>query len=94
MAAFVVCVVVFIYRCSCLCVAYILVQGEQYSYKESLRLSEYKVEDVSNRRVMSKDTRWSFQWFLVKKSERTAYTMYARTDELKRRWIKAIQEAL
>ncbi|XP_069695874.1 protein vav isoform X2 [Periplaneta americana] len=69
-------------------------RGDQYSYRESLRLSEYKVEDVSNRRVMSKDTRWSFQWYLVRKSERTAYTMYARTDELKRKWIKAIQEAL
>ncbi|PNF32490.1 Protein vav [Cryptotermes secundus] len=70
------------------------VRGDQYSYRESLRLSEYKVEDNSNRRVMTKDTRWSFQWFLVRKSERTAYTMYARTDELKRKWIKAIQEAL
>jgi guanine nucleotide exchange factor VAV len=93
MTAFVASVVV-ISKGSFLCVACILVQGDQYSYRESLRLSEYKVEDVSNRRVMSKDSRWSFQWFLVRKSERTAYTMYARTDELKRKWIKAIQEAL
>jgi len=70
------------------------IRGDQYSYRESLRLSEYKVEDVNNRRALNKDTRWSFQWYLVRKSERTAYTMYARTDELKRKWIKAIQEAL
>jgi guanine nucleotide exchange factor VAV len=71
-----------------------LFQGDQYSYRESLLLSEYKVEDVNNRRTLNKDTRWSFHWYLVRKSERTAYTMYARTDELKRKWIKAIQEAL
>jgi len=70
------------------------IRGDQYSYRESLRLSEYKVEDVHNRRALNKDTRWSFHWYLVRKSERTAYTMYARTDELKRKWIKAIQEAL
>ncbi|XP_021933195.1 protein vav isoform X2 [Zootermopsis nevadensis] len=69
-------------------------RGDQYSYRESLRLSEYKVEDVSNRRVVNKDTRMSFQWYLVKRNEISAYTMYARTDELKRKWIKAIQEAL
>lgn len=72
----------------------VLLQGDQYSYRESLRLSEYKVEDVSNRRVVNKDTRMSFQWYLVKRNEISAYTMYARTDELKRKWIKAIQEAL
>ena len=75
-------------------VTYMLLQGDQYSYRESLRLSEYKIEDVSSRRAMNKDTRWSFHWYLVRKSERTAYTMYARTDELKRKWIKALQEAL
>ena len=71
-----------------------LLQGDQYSYRESLRLAEYKVEDVNNRRALNKDTRLSFQWYLVRKTERTAYTMYARTDELKRKWIKALQEAM
>jgi len=75
-------------------VSYVSLQGDQYSYRESLRLSEYKVEDVNNRRALNKDARWSFHWYLVRKSERTAYTMYARTDEMKRKWIKAIQEAL
>jgi guanine nucleotide exchange factor VAV len=71
-----------------------LLQGEQYSYRESLRLSEYKVEDVNNRRALNKDVRWSYNWFLVRKTEKTAYTMYARTEDQKRKWIKAIQEAL
>ncbi|XP_046669462.1 protein vav isoform X2 [Homalodisca vitripennis] len=69
-------------------------RGDQYSYKESLLLCEYKVEDVSNRRTLQRDSRWNYQWYLVRKSERTAYTMYARTEDLKRKWIKAIQDAL
>jgi guanine nucleotide exchange factor VAV len=75
-------------------VSYTLLQGDQYSYRESLRLLEYRVEDANNRRVMNKDTRFSFQWYLVRKSGQTAYTMYARTDDLKRKWIKAIEDAL
>lgn len=69
-------------------------KGDHYSYKESLLLCEYKVEDVNNRRTLQRDSRWNYQWFLVRKSERTAYTMYARTEDLKRKWIKAIQDAL
>uniref|UniRef100_A0A1B6EAB2 Protein vav n=1 Tax=Clastoptera arizonana TaxID=38151 RepID=A0A1B6EAB2_9HEMI len=70
-------------------------RGNQFSYKESLLLCEYKVEDVNNnKRTLQRDSRWIYQWFLVRKSERTAYTMYARTEDLKRKWIKAIQDAL
>lgn len=69
-------------------------RGDQYSYKESLLLCEYKVEDVSGRRTIQRDSRWNYHWFLVRKSERTAYTMYARTEDMKRKWIKAIQDAL
>ncbi|KAE8751318.1 hypothetical protein FOCC_FOCC001889 [Frankliniella occidentalis] len=71
------------------------VRNDQYSFKESLPLREYKVEDVTNRRVLQ-GSRWSYhyQWLLVRKSERTAFTMYARTEDQKRKWIKAIQDAL
>ncbi|XP_054272231.1 protein vav isoform X2 [Macrosteles quadrilineatus] len=69
-------------------------KGDQYSYKESLLLCQYKVEDVSARRTLQRDSRWNYQWYLVRKSERTAYTMYARLEEEKRLWIKAIQDAL
>lgn len=57
-------------------------------------LNEYKIEDASAKRSLHRDSRWSCQWFLVRKSERFAYTMYARTEELKKKWIKAIQDAL
>ncbi|XP_075227409.1 vav guanine nucleotide exchange factor [Lycorma delicatula] len=69
-------------------------RGDQYSYKESLMLREFKVDDSSSRRSIHKDSRWSYHWFLVRKTECTAYTMYARTEDLKRKWIKAIQDAL
>jgi len=65
-----------------------------YSYRESLNLAEYKVEDPCSRGVLRSNARWSYQWLLITKSQRTAYTMYARTEDLKRKWIKAIQEAL
>ncbi|KAK7867226.1 hypothetical protein R5R35_008400 [Gryllus longicercus] len=71
------------------------IRGESmYSYRESLNLAEYKVEDPYTRGVLRSNARWSYQWFLITKSQRTAYTMYARTEDLKRKWIKAIQEAL
>ncbi|XP_066994159.1 protein vav isoform X2 [Anabrus simplex] len=69
-------------------------KGDLYSYRESLNLSEYRVEDPITRPVMRRDSRWSYQWYLIRKTERTAYTMYARTEDLKRKWIKAIQDAL
>jgi hypothetical protein len=34
------------------------------------------------------------QWYLVRRTECTAYTLYARTEDLKKKWIKAIQDAL
>ncbi|XP_063243092.1 protein vav [Bacillus rossius redtenbacheri] len=71
-----------------------LLRGESYSYRESVRLQEYKVEDVSNRRILRGDARWNYHFFLVSRSERTAYTLYTRSDELKRKWIEAIQSAL
>nr|CAD7457409.1 unnamed protein product [Timema tahoe] len=63
-------------------------QGETYSYRESLRLQEYKIEDVHTRRTLRTDARWSYQFYLVRKSERTAYTLYARTEDNKRKWMK------
>lgn len=57
-------------------------------------LREFKVDDPSSRRPIHRDSRWNYHWFLVRKTECIAYTMYARTEDLKRKWIKAIQDAL
>ncbi|XP_022235087.1 guanine nucleotide exchange factor VAV2-like [Limulus polyphemus] len=70
-----------------------LLQGEQYSYKEALVLRDYKVEDVTMTRCGSKD-KWSYYWYLVHRQNKTAYTMYSKTEEMKRKWISAIEKAL
>ncbi|CAK9821771.1 Protein vav [Anthophora retusa] len=69
-------------------------RGEQYCYRETLRLDDYRVEDHTARRTLTKDGRWSYQWLLVHKQRYTAYTLFARTEEQKQMWIKALQDAM
>ncbi|XP_076675030.1 vav guanine nucleotide exchange factor [Andrena cerasifolii] len=69
-------------------------RGEQYSYRETLRLDDYRLEDHTGRRTLGRDGRWSYQWLLVHKQEYTAYTLFARTEEQKQMWIKALQDAM
>ncbi|KAF3430787.1 hypothetical protein E2986_00354 [Frieseomelitta varia] len=69
-------------------------RGEQYCYRETLRLDDYRLEDHTGRRTLGRDSRWSYQWLLVHKQEYTAYTLYARTEEQKQIWIKALQDAM
>lgn len=57
-------------------------------------LRDYKIEDAGSKRILHRESRWNYHWFLLRKGERFAYTMYARTEELKKKWIKAIQDAL
>ncbi|XP_015113699.1 protein vav isoform X1 [Diachasma alloeum] len=69
-------------------------RGDQYCYRETLRLDDYRVEDYTGRRTLGRDSRWSYQWLLVHKQAYTAYTLYARTEEQKQMWIKALQDAI
>nr|XP_012216162.1 PREDICTED: protein vav isoform X2 [Linepithema humile] len=69
-------------------------RGDQYCYRETLRLDDYRLEDHIGRRTLGRDSRWSYQWILVQKQGSTAYTLYARTDEQKQMWIKALQDAM
>ncbi|XP_035216160.1 protein vav-like isoform X3 [Stegodyphus dumicola] len=69
-------------------------RGEQYSYKEALVLLDYKVEDVANTPKAGNRDKWSFYWLLAHKQNKTALTMYAKTEEMKRKWIEAIEKAL
>ncbi|XP_012253065.1 protein vav isoform X2 [Athalia rosae] len=69
-------------------------RGDQYCYKETLRLDDYRLEDRIERRTLGRDARWSFQWLLVHKQGQTAYTLYARTDDQKQTWIKALRDAM
>ncbi|XP_076386994.1 vav guanine nucleotide exchange factor isoform X2 [Megachile rotundata] len=69
-------------------------RGEQYCYRETLRLDNYRLEDHTGRRTLGRDSRWSYQWLLVHKQEYTAYTLYAKTEEQKQTWIKALQDTM
>ncbi|GIY52427.1 guanine nucleotide exchange factor VAV3 [Caerostris extrusa] len=72
-----------------------LLGGEQYSFKEALILLDYKVEDVSTTtsKASSRD-KWSYYWILAHRQNKTALTMYAKTEEMKQKWIEAIDRAL
>ncbi|XP_037081776.1 protein vav-like isoform X2 [Pollicipes pollicipes] len=65
--------------------------GEQYCYKDWLRICEFDLED--RRKSQRTDARWSHMWHLVHKRKKTVYTLYAKTEETKRNWIKALEEA-
>ncbi|XP_043213971.1 protein vav-like isoform X3 [Amphibalanus amphitrite] len=64
--------------------------GEQYCYKDSLRIRDFYLDDKSQRT----EARWSHSWHLVHKERKTVYQLFAKTEEMKRIWIKAIEEAL
>uniref|UniRef100_T1IVA4 Protein vav n=1 Tax=Strigamia maritima TaxID=126957 RepID=T1IVA4_STRMM len=67
-------------------------RGEQYSYKEALGLAEYVIEDIPLTKSHSRD-KWNFTWFLVHREQKQAYTMYAKTEDIKTKWIEAIFKA-
>ncbi|XP_058795791.1 protein vav isoform X2 [Phymastichus coffea] len=69
-------------------------RGYQYCYRETIRLDEYRVEDHASRRTLGRDSRWSYQWLLVHNKAYKAYTLYARTEDQKQVWIKALQDAM
>ena len=50
------------------------------------------MQDGVSRRL-SRDTRWAYSFNLVHKKESNVYTMLARTEDEKNKWIAAINEA-
>ena len=81
-------------------------KNDNYSYKDSLKLPDFKLEDpqldsdaatntTSRLGVIRRDsTRWSYTFLLVHKMQLNAFTFYARTQEEKKKWMEAILEAL
>jgi len=67
-------------------------RGDHYSFKEGIKIQDYKVQDGVSRRL-SRDTRWAYSFNLVHKKESNVYTMLARTEDEKNKWIAAINEA-
>ncbi|XP_054159008.1 protein vav-like [Oppia nitens] len=74
------------------------IRGEQYSYKEALILADYQVitvEEHSMGSTISKLTKqWSFGWSLVHRQNKSTYTFYSKSDDIRRKWIEAIDKAL
>ncbi|XP_050546450.1 protein vav [Daktulosphaira vitifoliae] len=70
------------------------IRSDQYSYKQSILIAQYRLEDCSSRKFLSRESRWSHQFYMVHKSESIAYTFYARSEDQKLKWMKAIKDAM
>ncbi|XP_065209606.1 protein vav isoform X2 [Planococcus citri] len=74
-----------------------LMRGETYSLKEMLHLNEYKIEEIT-RRTVSRETsaRWNHSFNLIYKfeSNNVTYTFCLKTEDSRRKWVKALQDAL
>uniref|UniRef100_T1KFD3 Protein vav n=1 Tax=Tetranychus urticae TaxID=32264 RepID=T1KFD3_TETUR len=72
-------------------------KGEQFSYKEALILSDFSVDDCSpssTGTIKHFKDKWSHHWSLVHNQARFTYTFYVKSDDLKRKWIEAIDKGL
>ncbi|XP_063547819.1 protein vav [Cydia strobilella] len=70
------------------------VKENQYSYRVGVKLAEYRVQEGAGRRTLRNDGRWSSQFYLVRRTKDATYTLYARSDDCKRKWVKAIKDAI
>ena len=51
-------------------------RGDHYTYKHSLKVQDYKVEDVTSRTLsrITRDARWAYSFMLVHKVDRLSST--------------------
>lgn len=72
------------------------IRGEQYSYKEGLILTNYQVEDIPGTNTIAKlvNKQWSHGWLLIHRQTKTSFTFYAKTEDLRMKWVEAINKAL
>ncbi|KAF5293253.1 hypothetical protein FQA39_LY13652 [Lamprigera yunnana] len=69
-------------------------KGNQFAYRDMLHLPDYRIETSNNRPLLNREARWSYQWHLVKHNKSIAYTLYARSIEIKEKMIKALRDAV
>ncbi|KAJ8300453.1 hypothetical protein KUTeg_021972 [Tegillarca granosa] len=70
-------------------------KGETYNFKEAIILSEYKVHDgAALKELQKKVDKWNCAFIMAKKNDKNAYTFYAKTDDMRSKWIEAIRLAL
>ncbi|KAH8362417.1 hypothetical protein KR200_006622, partial [Drosophila serrata] len=66
----------------------------QYTYRDSHNLADYRVEQGPSRRLLGRDTRFKYQLLLARKSGKTAFTLYLKTEPERDKWRKALTEAM
>ncbi|XP_053949130.1 protein vav isoform X4 [Anastrepha ludens] len=66
----------------------------QYTYRDSHYLSDYRVEQSHTRRTLGRDTRFKCQLLLARKSGKTAFTLYLKSEPERDKWRKALTEAM
>ncbi|XP_039745180.1 protein vav [Pararge aegeria] len=70
------------------------VKDNQYSYRTGIRLAEYRVEEACGRRTLRGDARWTSHFYLQQRFQDATYTLYARTEDCRRKWVKTIKDAI
>ena len=73
------------------------IRGEQYSYKEALILADYTIQELANHTSTSflHKERGNHGWHLSHRQEpKTVYTFYAKSEEVKLKWLEALHKAL
>nr|NP_001259703.1 Vav guanine nucleotide exchange factor, isoform D [Drosophila melanogaster]AGB95543.1 Vav guanine nucleotide exchange factor, isoform D [Drosophila melanogaster] len=66
----------------------------QYTYRDSHNLADYRVEQSHSRRTIGRDTRFKYQLLLARKSGKTAFTLYLKSEHERDKWRKALTEAM
>ncbi|KAL9882325.1 vav guanine nucleotide exchange factor isoform 1-T1 [Glossina fuscipes fuscipes] len=66
----------------------------QYRFRDSHNLNEYRVEQSHSRRTLGRDTRFKYQLLLARKSGKTAFTLYLKSEPERDKWRKALTEAM
>ncbi|CAG9575420.1 unnamed protein product [Danaus chrysippus] len=82
------------YMLLCKPVKVIYTTENQYSYRKGIKLAEYRVEEGGPRRSLRADARWTAHFFLVRRTKDATYTLYAKTEDCRRKWLKAINDAI
>ncbi|XP_056010759.1 proto-oncogene vav-like isoform X34 [Ostrea edulis] len=73
-----------------------LFSGESYSFKEAIILAVYKVHDQqpANRETQRRGEKWNSSFIMAKKDGSNAFSFFAKTEDMKAKWIDAIRLAL